>query len=281
VLLGSLDLTQKLVGHSSFVPGGRGYGLGFVGPRYPARWHDFKGTDSDGTRFTFRVRDGSGSVYVTPDGYDIDVNDYRDLLAPDVAGKPPKVTLSVRGGGDARVRLRNVFVHGPLASFSARGTDLYGTFSVSSSAAAPSIVLGSMTGSPAAPATLASAGTIRSISLMGPATHARVLAGAYLGSDGLFGGSDTAADLFASASILSLRVRAPVAASLFAAGLDPLNGIFLDGDDRVIGAGLSTIGSVIASQGVDSTSRFVASAFGTIRLPKRIDPASDARILSL
>lgn len=188
------------------------------------------------------------------------------------------MSLSVRGGGDGRVQLRNVTVAGPLGSFFAPAADLSGTFSVTGASARPTITLGSLTGSAGAPATLASAGDIRSLTVISAARHARVLAGTNFGSDGVVGG---APDSFGSGSIFSLKLRGAVAASLFAAGLDPVSGAFGDEDDRVVGGAASAVRAVLATAGVDADTRFIAGGFGTARLPSPVDPLSDPRFLLL
>jgi hypothetical protein len=89
----------------------------------------------------------------------------------------------------------------------------------------------------------------------------------------------TRAASYGPGSIGRLTVRGSITHSLVGAGLDPVNGQFLDADDRVIGGAASVINSVLVGGGVDEASRFVAGAFRTARLPARVDPGADPRFV--
>jgi hypothetical protein len=101
-----------------------------------------------------------------------------------------------------------------------------------------------------------------------------VLAGANLGSDGLLGGSGPAQDSFAAGTISVLRVLGPISASFIGAGVDPVDGVFGNGNDTSAGTGL--VKSVSAAS-ADSTTRFESIAFGVAKIGKQkiivtIDP---------
>jgi hypothetical protein len=104
----------------------------------------------------------------------------------------------------------------------------------------------------------------------------RILAGADLGADGVFGGGD---DTFTAGSINSVRIGGNVSgASVIAAGLASTNGTFKDGDDTIIGG----IGSVVSSFTVlgtaDADSYFAAGLFKSAKINAvKIVPATDAR----
>jgi hypothetical protein len=126
-------------------------------------------------------------------------------------------------------------------------------------------------------ATVGAAASINSLVVAGNVNGAMVLAGADLGSDGQLGGTDAAADTFGAGALSTIRVSGAVNNSLLGAGLDPVNGVFLDSDDRVIGVADSVMRRITVRGGVDNASRFVAGVFGTVAVPKPIDPASDPR----
>ena len=62
---------------------------------------------------------------------------------------------------------------------------------------------------------------------------------------------------------------------MITAGVNPVNGIYLDSDDQLIGGPASIIRSV-AVHNIDQSTRFIAGAFGTIHIPKKVIPASDS-----
>jgi hypothetical protein len=107
---------------------------------------------------------------------------------------------------------------------------------------------------------------------------ADILAGANLGSDGQLGGTGPAADTFAGAAIGKLKVSGAVTNSLVAAGLDPANGELLAAGNTVLGGTASRIGSVAIRGGLDLATHFIAGAFGTVAIPKKVkELAADPR----
>ena len=110
---------------------------------------------------------------------------------------------------------------------------------------------------------------------------AEILAGARLGSDGRLGGEGDAADTFVAGRIASLTVGRKMRNSLVAAGLDPVNGVFYDGNDRIRQINKSRIGDVVIVGNMAQTSRVLAGRFTgdvTVR-GMTIDPAADPRFL--
>jgi uncharacterized delta-60 repeat protein len=217
--------------------------------------------DADGTVVAVALR-GGGSGQVFYDGTNI------DLVLSGTAGGGS--TLAIKGtGGDGRVALRNLLGDGGLRLVNAKTTDLTGTFATAGDVGRAS--LGTVTG------TFSAGESIGVLVLNGDLNAGRVLAGANLGSDGLSGGDGSAADIFSAASIGSLIVKGSANAAMVAAGVDPVNGVYLDADDQVLGGTASSIGSVSIKGTTDPSTRFVAGAFGRARLPQPVDPAKDPR----
>jgi hypothetical protein len=130
--------------------------------------------------------------------------------------------------------------------------------------------------------TVTAADGFGTVSVRGNVSGARVLAGADLGSDGQLGGTGGAADQFSVGAIAKVTVTGAVnGPTVIAAGLDPVNGVFLDGDDRVVNSAQSTIGSVAVKGGVTDPARFVAGKFGKVRAPGAVVPGTDPRFVVL
>ncbi len=108
---------------------------------------------------------------------------------------------------------------------------------------------------------------------------AKILAGANLGTDGRLGGTGDAADRFAFGRIDSLTVGRKVRNSIVGAGLDPVNGVFNDGNDRIKQVNKSRMGDVTIVGNVAPAARIVAGRFtgGVTVRGMTIDPAVDAR----
>jgi uncharacterized delta-60 repeat protein len=220
--------------------------------------------DNDGTKVTLSLK-GGGSGEALYDGNALDLV---------LQGTGPGSTLSVVGrGGDRRVALGNLRTDGALRAFSGKSTDLSGTFSVRGGVAKAS--LGKIAG------TFASGGPVASLTVAGDVTGATVLSGANLGADGHLGGTGEALDVFTAGSFGKIVVGGAASASTFGAGLNPVNGAFLDGNDTVVGGSASVIVSVTVKGSTDASSKFVAGAFGRARLPEAADPLNDPRFLIL
>jgi len=74
----------------------------------------------------------------------------------------------------------------------------------------------------------------------------------------------SAADVYGPGSILSLIVSGSVSNSFIGAGVNPVDGLFNDGDDRSAG-GKSAIKAITIKGTLDSATAFESSAF-----PKKI-----------
>ncbi len=107
--------------------------------------------------------------------------------------------------------------------------------------------------------------------------NALILAGADLGDDHALGGAN---DTFAPGTIKSLQVGGTVSASVFAAGLDPINSILHDGDDTILGGPASAFGKISIKGDADAASFFAAGSFKKTQIAgDKIDPATDPRFL--
>jgi uncharacterized delta-60 repeat protein len=215
-------------------------------------------TDGDGTKIVFSASRGSGTVYVSGGKYNV-------MLSDGAGGASAVIKTS---GGDGHAKLGDVVVSGTLRSLSAKNADLSGT--LFSSGSIGNLALGDLTGN------VVAAGAVGRVSLRGM-KGARVMSGAGLGSDGKLGGTASDADSFAAGSIASVRVAGPVEASTISAGLDPVDGVFNNDDDTVIGGEQSLIRSVVA-RSADATSRFIAGKIVSLKLPASVKLAEDERV---
>ena len=217
--------------------------------------------DADGSLVTLDVRNGTAEAFLAPNG--------ATRLAITDTGRGAAVTVRV-AGGDGRATLDDVTVAGTLRALSARSADLAGTLFATGPIG--SLALGTVTG------TIASGSGSISKVRVAALTNARVLSGADLGTDGRLGGSGTAADTFAAGRITSVAVAGEIVSSVIAAGLDPVDGRFDDGDDVLVGGADSVIRSISAPGGANDATRIVAGRFGRIVLGTRADPATDPRL---
>ncbi|MBX3670121.1 MAG: choice-of-anchor D domain-containing protein [Rhodocyclaceae bacterium] len=71
----------------------------------------------------------------------------------------------------------------------------------------------------------------------GDLTNARLFIGANLGSDGQFGGSGSAADSFGPGTLARLRVSGDIVDTQIRVGVDPVDGIYDNGNDQLISVG--------------------------------------------
>ncbi len=91
----------------------------------------------------------------------------------------------------------------------------------------------------------------------GSLVGAHLMVGATLGADGKLGGTGVDADSFGAGFIGQLRVAGAVIGARIHVGVDPVNGVFDDGDDVVRGGSASRIQTLMVGGRIDSTSRIV------------------------
>ncbi|MDB5299424.1 MAG: conserved repeat domain protein, partial [Phycisphaerales bacterium] len=171
------------------------------------------------------------------------------ITAGDLAG-----TISATGA-IGKLKLHTISGHviagGNIASVTAG--DVSG--SISAGGKIGILKLGNVTGTIAAASQLAS---LTALSLTG----ATILAGANLGSDGVLGGSS--ADTFGAGKIGAIKITGAITGSIIAAGVNPADNVFGNGNDTAAGPG--TIKSLFAKGGATS-SHFEATTFGSVKLP--------------
>jgi hypothetical protein len=137
------------------------------------------------------------------------------------------------------------------------------------------LALGNVTGG-----TVATQGAIASLTV-GSLTNAKVLSGANLGGDAALGGTGADADSFDRGFIGALRVAGEIKGSTVAAGLKPVDDTIGNENDVVVGGAgspdglFSIIKAITAKGGADDATQFIAGGFGSVKLPKRVDPAND------
>ncbi len=218
-------------------------------------------TDADGTVAQLILTGASGTAFSSAGNTSL-------RLAITDLGPGAKLTVKLGGGGDGRITLGDVGVTGALKSIAAKGVDLAGI--LFASGAIGKVMLRNVSGGTIASAA-GSIGTVAAASI----NNALVLSGANLGVDGRIGGGD---DSFAGGTIRSVKVMGTIAASVIGAGYDPGSDVdFLDDPaDNGVAAG-SSIFSIVARGGADSASRFAASRFGSVKIPAKVDPATDSR----
>ena len=216
--------------------------------------------EADGTKVTISMKGGGmGTAFYNGTAIDLVLIDTRQ-----------RSSVSIKAsGGKHRVALRNVTADGPLAGFSAKTADLSGTFYVPGFLG--SLTLGTVSGR------VAAIGEIGSLIVGGNVTGAVVLSGANLGSDSKLGGSGIAADSFSASSIGQIKIAGAVSNSTFGKGLNPVDNVFRNGNDTVIGGAASRIGSISVKHGVDAISRFYAGAFKKVKAPGKVVIGKDPR----
>ncbi|HEX4124627.1 MAG TPA: hypothetical protein VHY37_07855, partial [Tepidisphaeraceae bacterium] len=205
----------------------------------------------NGVPTTFAITNGSGQAYLN--GANV------DLTVTAASGKKAAVTVTPKGG---RITLGDVTITGNLSTFNAPAADLAGTFYIAGSAGTVSI--GNLTNATFdAEYTL---GTIKAISL----TSSDLLAGVQAGADGTLGTGD---DVYGGGVIDTVKIAGSINSSVVAAGVNPVNGVFGDGDDTLAGSG-SLIKTITAKGGTTGTTEFESGTIKSASLPKKIKTLS-------
>lgn len=107
-------------------------------------------------------------------------------------------------------------------------------------------------------------------------SDARILAGTFLGADNVLGGID---DTFAPSQITRFAAGGPVVNAVVGAGLSPVDGIFDNGNDIILGGPASFISSFLISGPAGSTCYFAAGSFPPVVSINGVlvNPATDPR----
>jgi hypothetical protein len=187
-------------------------------------------TQPDGTLVTYSLA-GPGTGTVVSNG-----SANPSLVFTGTSGGST-VTLATRGGSNS-LTLAGLTADAPIGAISAPTVSFDGNFNVNGSLGR--LVLESLSDSNLA------ASSFTSVQIRGGVDASKILAGTYFGADNAPGGGD---DSFAAGSIRSLTVAGSVTGSLIAAGLDPADGIYLNGNDTLVGGAIVTasIGGVLSS----------------------------------
>lgn len=215
-----------------------------------------------GTKVTFRLHNGTGFVVLNGSN-----------LSLHLSGTSSSSSLDIRAsGGSGSATLGDTLVNGTIGRINAPQLDLAGTFSVQG--AVKQANFRNIAGG-----TFAATGAIGRITLAS-LSGGKILSGANPGGDGVFAGSTDTDDTFGAGSIDALMVRGAITnSSVVGAGVNPVNGVFGDGNDQIVGAAASVI-RLISAHSADSSTRFEAGAFGVARLPSKLNTASDPRFVS-
>jgi len=249
--------------------------------------------DSDGTAITLTMTGGTGQAM--QQGTSI-------VLNITASGTGAVLTITSDKGGDGRATFGDIVVSGNLKRIVAKTSDITGTLSVTGSlgsavlgnipgnvsvsgaignlsagdlggtlysgASIGNLKLGNVTG------VIAAAGNIKNIRAT-TLNKSKVLAGANLGSDGLLGGSGSAQDTFAAASIGNIVVSGAITGAFIGAGVDPVDAVYGNANDKSAGAA-SLIKSVHAKS-ADNSTLIESSSIKVVSLPKKV-LATDPRI---
>jgi hypothetical protein len=218
-------------------------------------------TAADGTKSTYQLSSGHGYLFVDGSGN----------LKLRVSGTNTSSVLTITAHrGSGRVTLSDVSINGSLGSLNAAAVDVTGNFAISGQV--NHVLLGNINGG-----TFATGGAIGRMTVAS-LNNARVLSGAQPGPDEVFAGAGDTDDSFAAGSILSLTVKGSITTSFVGAGVSPGGGVFGSSNDAILGGTSSKIGTLIAGS-ADPASKFEAGAFGVVKLPQVINPATDPRFL--
>ena len=233
-----------------------------VGPQFQVAWQfgavpgragntTLTLNDADGTRVTFSLS-GLGLGEVIKDGSNWDVQ-----VSGTTAGSA--VTITTNSTGNGRVTLNDVHVFGPLASFTAAKTDLTGTLAIDGPVNIPGLLPGTITFGSIQGGTVA-VPSVEALTILGSVTNAKIYVGATLGQDGQLGGTGANVDTYGQGSIGLFSVTGSMTGTTVRVGIDPVDGIFGNGNDTLIGGSASSIGGIIIGGTLSADSRIIAGS---------------------
>ncbi|MCW5781587.1 MAG: putative Ig domain-containing protein, partial [Nitrospira sp.] len=200
--------------------------------------------DADGTMVTFGLS-GPGRGEVIQDGV------AWDLKLTGTTASSDFIILTDRGGND-RVTVNDIHVHGSIRSVQALTVDLTGTLAIDGPVS--TLSLGSATGAViAAP----SVQTFVAQTLV----NTNVFIGAVLGEDGKLGGTGVNADSFGAGRIGLFVLTGSMSGTTVRVGVDPVDGVFGNGNDVILGGTASSIGTIVSFGSLSADSRFLAGSF--------------------
>ena len=208
--------------------------------------------DADGTTVTFGVT-GSGTGEVIRDGGSWDVK---------VTGTTASsaVIILTNGGGNGRVTLNDIHVFGPLSTFLAGTTELTGTLAIDgpvniSGVAPGTLTLGSIQGGTVA------VPSVEALTILGTVTNAKFYIGTTFGQDGQPGGAGANTDTYGAGTIGLFTVTGAMTETSVRVGINPVDGIYGNGNDQLIGGTSSSIGGIVIGGTLSADTRFYSGAF--------------------
>lgn len=201
-------------------------------------------TDSDATLVTFKLNGpGTGTVVLDGTKWDIRVTgtDATSVL-----------TIGTDAAGNGRVTIDDLFIGGPMKAINADKVDLVGSLAALGNVG--DATLGSINGG-----TFAATSVTGTLMVKGNVSNATILIGANLGQDGKLGGIGANADTFGAGSLAKLVVNGNMTGSIVRVGVDPVDGIFGNGNDVIVGGTTSKPG-ILSIVGTMTNSQFFAGA---------------------
>jgi hypothetical protein len=210
--------------------------------------------DVDGTTVTVSLT-GPGLGEVIKDGTS------RDLK---ITGTDPTsaVTITTNSGGNGRVTLNDIHVFGALASFTAGTTDLTGTLAIDGPVNIPGLTPGTITLGSIQGGTVA-VPSVEALTILGSTTNAKLYIGTTFGQDGQPDGSGANADTYGAGKIGLFTVAGAMSGTSVRVGINPVDGLYGNGNDQLIGGTSSSIGGIIIGGALSADTRFYAGAFPT------------------
>ena len=204
--------------------------------------------DADGTAVTFRLT-GPGVGTVVKDGTSWDLK-----LTGTTTTSAVTITTS---GGNGRVTLNDIQATGPLASFTAATTDATGTLAINGTIT--TLTIGDVTGGTVAAKSITTF-TARNL------TNAKLYIGTTLGQDGKLGGTSTNLDTYGLGRLQTLGLTGSMTGSTVRVSVNPVDGIFGNGNDRFVTGTPTGIGSIKIQGTLSADSRFIAPTIPTTYL---------------
>ncbi len=108
-----------------------------------------------------------------------------------------------------------------------------------------------------------SVGGVQLLQVGGSARGLHVYAGTDLGDDAALGGTGANADHFSAGTIARVRITGDLVDSTLVSSIDPVNGVFFDGNDQQIGTPVQRLQELVVGGRVLGTSSLVAPYFAT------------------
>ncbi|MBS0172773.1 MAG: putative Ig domain-containing protein [Nitrospira sp.] len=210
--------------------------------------------DADGTTVTFGLS-GPGLGEVIKDGasWDLKVTGTTASSA---------VTITTNNGGNGRVTLNDIHVFGPLSTFLAATTDLTGTMAIDGPVNIPGAAPGTLTLGSIQGGTVA-VPSVEALTVLGAVSNAKFYIGTTFGQDGQPGGTGADADTYGAGTIGLFTVTGAMTNTAVRVGINPVDGLYGNGDDQLVGGTNSAIGGIVIGGSLSADTRFYAGRFPT------------------